>query len=659
MISAGLQAGTSYFYNMQKLKPFFKHRFGPLLVLALIICSLSFVTRVVLLIKSWPNLELTLFRFIGIFIIGFFYDLVVWSFFAIPVALYCWLMKDSWYQKKWQRIPVFILFFIIILILVVNVGGEIIFWDEFNVRYNFIAVDYLIYTTEVLGNIWESYNVPLIAVAVVFVVAVILFLTRKKIIASQENSMHFGKRSIFFLGFMLIPVAGYFLVNNRIKNSSNNNYVNELCGNGIYEFGSAFWNNEIDYNKFYTTRNDTANFKILRSMLQAPNVTFSNDLLSIERQIKSDSPEHRWNVVLISVESYSGDYLKRFGNKENITPYLDSLIPHGLWFDQFYASGTRTVRGLEALSMAIPPTPGQSIVRRPDNADMFTMGSVLKDKGYDVHYIYGGNSFFDNMGKYFSNSGYKVLDERDIPDSLVHLTTAWGADDEASFDYTLQQCDKNFNSNKSLFNHIMTVSNHRPYSYPEGRIDISPKHQSIQGAVKYTDYAINKFIKDAQEKPWFSNTLFIIVSDHCSKSAGKTDLPVNRYHIPCLIYAPQLIKPMVEKRLVSQIDLAPTVLGLMNLDYTSRFFGYDMYRLAPGKERAFISTYQNMGYIRDGKLVILSPRQMVKTYTPDFITGVNIPVMGSDSLINEAISWYQGASYLYKTGWYKRIKSTK
>jgi len=641
---------------MRNLQRWFTHRFGPLLILAIILCSLSFITRLILLVRSWPNLDHNPLYLIGLFFIGLFYDLVVCGFFAIPVALYCWLMKDSWYRKKWQRIPLLILFFLITLILVLNACAEIVFWDEFNVRFNFIAVDYLIYTTEVLGNIWESYNVPLIIAAVVFAVVLILLLVRKKIIATQQSSMRFGKRTVFFLVFMLYPVAGYFLVNNRVKNISDNNYINELGGNGIYEFGTAFWNNEIDYNKFYITRNDTANFAILRNMLQAPNATFINDPLSIERQVKNDSPEHKWNIVLISVESLSGDYLERFGSKENITPYLDSLIPHGLWFDKFYASGTRTVRGLEALSLAIPPTPGQSIVRRPDNDDMFTMGSVLKSKGYECNYIYGGNSFFDNMGKFFSNSSYTVLDERDIPDSLVHHTTAWGVDDEAAFDFTLQQCDRSFGKGKPFFNHIMTVSNHRPYTYPEGRIDIPPSSQSIAGAVKYTDYAINKFIKDAQQKPWFNNTLFVIVADHCSKSAGKTDLPVNRYHIPCLVYAPQLIKPAVEERLVSQIDLAPTLLGLMNLDYTSRFFGYDIYRLSPGKERAFISTYQDMGYIKGDNLVILSPQRRGYTYKADFVTGTNARIPNSDSLINVAIAWYQGASYLYKTGWYKRVK---
>ena len=639
---------------MNKLLPVYKHRFGPPVVVALLVVSISFVTRLILFLYSWRNLELNPLSFTGIFIIGFFYDLVVASFFAIPVALYCWLMKDSWYQKRWSRIPLFILFAIITLILVINAGAEIAFWDEFNVRFNFIAVDYLIYTTEVIGNIRESYNIPLIFSGVFLLVLVLLFLVRKKIAASQLVSMRFAKRSIFFLIFMAVTAAGYFFVNNRFKNISSNNYVNELGGNGIYEFGAAFWHNEIDYQKFYAVNDNKKNFEILRQMLQQPNAVFTGDSLSIERKITSDSPEHKWNIVLISVESLSGDYLKYFGNDQNITPFLDSLIPHSLFFNNFYASGTRTVRGLEALSLAIPPTPGQSIVRRPNNEDMFTMGNILKEKNYDVKYIYGGNSFFDNMGYFFSHNGYQVIDKRDIPAGRIHHETAWGVADEDAFSIAIDECDKSYKMGKSFFNHIMTVSNHRPYTYPDGRIDIPSATQSTEGAVKYTDYAINKFLIDAKQKPWFNNTLFVIVADHCSHSAGKTDLPVNRYHIPCFIYAPALIKPFMQTRFTSQIDLAPTLLGLMNLNYTSKFMGYDINKTPVADDRLFISTYQDMGYVKNDTLVILSPQKKITLFKIDFKTGATAKINMSETLKDEAIAWYQSASYLFNSSGYKK-----
>lgn len=637
---------------MKKWDTFFKQRFSPLAVLALIICCVGFIIRLVLLIKSWSNIEFSFLHFLGIFFIGLFYDLVVSSFFAIPVALYCWLMKDAFFQKKWQRIPLFLLFFILIFIIISAAGSEIVFWNEFNVRFNFIAVDYLVYTNEVLNNIQESYNMPVIIAGILIATFLILFFIRKNLAAAQVSSMRFGKRTIYFLLFLLLPLAGYFLVNNRLKNISNNNYVNELGGNGIYEFGAAFWNNELDYNRFYLVRNDTANIKILRTQLQTANATFVNDPLSVERVIKNDSAEKKWNVVLISVESLSGDYLKYFGNKENITPYLDSLIPQSLFFKNFYASGTRTVRGLEALALGIPPTPGQSIVRRPDNENMFTMGSVLKSKGYDVSFIYGGNSFFDNMGYFFSHNGYKVLDKRDIPENLVNHTTAWGIDDEAAYNFCIQQCDKSYNKGSLFFNHLMTISNHRPYTYPNGRIDIPSSSQTPQGGVKYTDYAIHKFLADAGKRPWFNNTLFVIVADHCSRSAGKTDLPVNRYHIPCFIYAPKLVKPKLEDRLTSQIDFAPTLLGMMNINYTSLFLGFDLYKTPEERDRVFISTYQNMGFIKDNSLVILAPQKKISMYQPNFLTGGANQIPLTNELSNEAIAWYQGASFLIKSGKY-------
>lgn len=641
---------------MKYWKDVFKHRFGPVILVLVLVASISLITRLILLVIAWQGVDANPLYILGIFLIGLFFDLVVGFFTAVPITIYCWLMKDSWYKTKWGRMPLLILFFIISFILVVNACGEVLFWNEFNVRYNFIAVDYLVYTQEVLGNIWESYNIPLIAVGIVTLVFFILFLLRKKLSASQQSTMRFGKRTVYFMAIMLITAMGYFFVSNHFKNISKNNYVNELAGNGMYEFGAAFWNNEINYRNFYIVNDDKNNLAIIRNMLRQTNSEYLDSGLNVDRKIIPENIPHRWNVVLISVESLSADYLKYFGNDQSITPFMDSLIPHALFFKNFYATGTRTVRGLEALSLAIPPTPGQSIVRRPANENMFTMGSVLKAQGYDVKFIYGGNSFFDNMGYFFSNNGYKVLDKSDIPKKMIHHETVWGVADEDAFSILIEEADKNYKDRKLFFSHLMTVSNHRPYTYPEGRIDIEPKHHLTEGAVKYTDWAINDFILRAKQKPWFDSTLFVIVADHCSKSAGKTDLPVNRYHIPCFIYNPNLVHSKLEERLVSQVDLAPTILGMLNTPYTSRFLGKDIYKTDSKTDRAFISTYEDLGYLKNDKLIILGPKKKALLFEVEYKTGASIKKEMSEKLRDEAVAWYNGSTFLIKSGKYSSNK---
>jgi phosphoglycerol transferase MdoB-like AlkP superfamily enzyme len=199
-----------------------------------------------------------------------------------------------------------------------------------------------------------------------------------------------------------------------------------------------------------------------------------------------------------------------------------------------------------------------------------------------------------------------------------------------------------------VFAHVMTVSNHRPFTYPDGRIDI-PSHTSRAGAVKYTDYAIGKFLNEARQKPWFDSTLFVVVADHCARSDGKSELPINKYHIPLLIYSPAHVSPGKMERLMSQIDLAPTLLGMLNFSYTSKFYGYDINKLEAGRERAFVSTYQSLGYLKQDTLIMLQPQQRTFTLIPN-ADGSALPVLENTKLMREAIVWYQTASYSFKNG---------
>jgi phosphoglycerol transferase MdoB-like AlkP superfamily enzyme len=639
---------------MKKIQYYLSHhRFSPVLLATLLLCGISLITRISLLLTSANSFDWTIANLIKVFVIGLFFDLAAASYAIIPLVIYLWLFPSKWYAKKFNSIILMLYFFIVITTLIFNAISEWIFWEEFSVRYNFIAVDYLIYTTEVIGNIRQSYPVTPVLIALISVSAIASYLLRSSFSPFNSAPLKFGARTKFALLLLAIPLCTYFFVDHKWKNHSRNQYADELSGNGMYDFGFAFWHNQLDYDSFYQTLPIDRAVEILKKNFLSQNRDTA--ALGTARNISSASAENKMNVVMISVESLSADFLGSFGNTQNLTPNLDSLAKKGLLFTKLYASGTRTVRGLEALSLCIPPTPGQSIVKRPNNKNLFTLGNVFRSKGYNSRFIYGGYGYFDNMNEFFSQNGYEVTDRNALKENEIHYENTWGVADEDLFTLSLREFDKDYKHHKPFFAQIMTVSNHRPYTYPAGRIDI-PSHTGREGAVKYTDYAIGRFIKEASTKPWFNNTIFVIVADHCAASAGKVELPVDKYHIPMIFYSPAHIAPGKFEKLVAQIDIGPTILGYLNFSYKSKFFGQNVFKMNEKAERVFISTYQSLGYIKNNKLVILDPNKKVNTYIPNFETGNSSPAPNEKWFTEEAIANYQLASELYKQGGYQFTK---
>ncbi len=370
--------------------------------------------------------------------------------------------------------------------------------------------------------------------------------------------------------------------------------------------------------------------------------------MPIEREVAGKGPERRLNVVLVSVESLSAEFMAAFGNRQGITPNLDRLAKESLFFTRVYATGTRTVRGLEALSLSMPPTPGYSVVKRPNNENLLTVGEVFNAKGYESLYVYGGYGYFDNMNYFFSNNGYTVVDRTAIPASAIHHENIWGVADEDLFTLALAEADRRHAAGRPFFAHVMTTSNHRPYTYPEGRIDI-PSGTGREGAVKYTDWAIGDFLARAREKPWFADTVFVIVADHGASARGKTDLPVDRFHIPLLVHSPRHVAPREVGFIASQIDVGPTLLALLDFSYRSRFFGHDILEEGEKHQRALLANYQTVGYLEDGMLVELRPKSVVRV--TDATTGAELPVSGrAKELVDEAVGYYQSASQAFRSG---------
>ena len=542
----------------------------------LIIIAFSTVTRTILLVKSLPQLELSPLLLVKIYAVGFFFDCVTFSYFAIPFVLVAIILSDRVFNSSFFRVCAYTVGFVLTYLMLFNVVAEYTFFDEFATRFNFIAVDYLIYTNEVIRNIRESYPVNAILAGLLLLNILVFLPVKKHLSRSFSHTSRIGSRLKVGAVFLLLPIISFIAVDLSLTQISPNNYADELAGNGIYCLFSAFRNNELDFNKFYVNKDDKAVLARLKGFLHEKNSRFETEGgPSVFRVIQPGGAEKRLNVVLIIEESLSAEFLTSFGNDKGITPNLDKLAKESLFFTHLYATGTRTVRGLEALTLSMPPLPGTSIVKRPKNENFVSWGSVMKEKGYDNKFIYAGHGYFDNMNYFYATNGFTTIDRTNFSKNEITFTNAWGVCDEDLFLKVIKEGDLSHANKKPFFSVVMTTSNHRPYTYPEGKIDI-PSKTGRDGGVKYSDYAIGRLLAEAKKKPWFNNTIFVIVADHCADSAAKMALPVKKYEIPLFIYAPAIIKPQVVDRMMSQIDVAPTLLGLLNFGYTSAFIGKDV-----------------------------------------------------------------------------------
>lgn len=645
---------VSQFFSRQ-----FNRRHGGLVIFFVVFAGISFLTRLALLVKAAHDVTWTL-SLAAAFAWGLVYDLGAAAFVSLPLAVLLTLLPAGWFQRRWQQALAHIFGFVVIYLLLFGLVSEWTFWDEFGVRFNFIAVDYLVYTTEVIGNIRESYNLPLIIAGVLAGAAVLHAVVWRSGLPARwfaAPAEPFKRRLKAGLLWFVLPLAFGSVLSGDWLPNFRNNFNRELGKNGLWSLFAAFKNNELEYDQFYSTLPvDEAFSTLRRELARDPAGTMVGGPRDTLRVVRHEGPELRPNVIQITVESLSADFLSIFNHASNLTPNLAEIAAQSLVFENFYATGTRTDRGMEALTLSVPPTPGRSLVKRPRNENLFTLGSVFRAKGYDTAFIYGGFGYFDNMNYFFGHNGYRVIDRTGVPKEDITFANVWGVCDEDLFRWTIREADASAAAGKPFHFFVMTTSNHRPYTFPEGRIDLPSKISGRAGAVKYTDYAIGKLIKDASTKPWFKNTIFVIVADHCASSAGKTALPVQNYHIPLIIYAPGgQIAPGHVRTLTSQVDYAPTLLGLLNWSYPSRFFGRDVRTIDPKEARALVGTYQKLGLLKGEDFLVLTPvrRQNQYLYNRTSFALTEQPL--NQAFANEAVSYYQTASYLFQQQLYREL----
>ncbi len=582
-----------------------------------------------------------LFAWVMPFFTGLWFDIAVALMAAPVLLLFPLLLPKSFGGGRLDRSVSFFGFSTLAFLMLFQACAEYFFWDEFTTRFNFIAVDYLIYTQEVIGNIMESYPVVPLLVAAFAVGAGIALWWRKPLFAGLSNHPGWMGRMAAFGLFVALGFGAYFATSKSILDRMDNEVSKELGANGVYNFVYAFFNNEIEFEKFYPTISEAKAQSIVEAHYATDGVpVVAAGASLIERDIIKSGPMVRKNVMHITLESMSAKFLTEFGDTKGLMPNLTRLSKEGLFLANMRATGTRTVRGLEALTMSVPPTPGQSILRRPGSENLFTIGAVLQDRGYETKFLYGGHGYFDNMNGFFADNGYAIGDQGDMNTEDIHFANAWGVADEDLFDFSIKHADASYAAGKNFFNMVMTTSNHRPFTYPDGKIDI-PSPGGRDGAVKYTDYAIGKLIEKASAKPWFKDTIFVFVADHTDSVAGRAELDFNKYHIPCIIWAPDFIAPKRIDTLTSQIDVAPTILGLLNTSYRSRFYGTDVLAPVMGSQ-VFVSNYEKVALVRSDMITILEPVAQTKQFKGEQRLE---PSKLDAAFVEQTIAIYQEASH--------------
>lgn len=366
------------------------------------------------------------------------------------------------------------------------------------------------------------------------------------------------------------------------------------------------------------------------------------------RQVPSVKRSDKPNLVIIIEESLGAQFVGCLGGR-GLTPRLDALANEGWLLARTYATGTRSVRGLEAVMTGFPPTPAEAVVKLPrSQRDFFTIAGLLKQFGYASRFIYGGEAHFDNMKSFCLGNGFD--DVVDLPKFAVKpgFVGSWGASDEDMFNelhHRLMQ-----DGDTPTLSVAFSVSNHTPWEYPAGRIPLDGDPATVDNTVRYADWAIGEFFDRAKTSPYWKNTVFLVVADHDARVHGASLVPVRHFHIPALIVGSG-VAPRRDERLVSQMDLPPTLLSLMGIDCVHPMPGADLTQRDP--DRAVMQYSDNQGYLKGTDLVVMQPNSAPVQFTYDIATETMTPADVDPQLAGEALAQALWASDAYMAQRYR------
>ncbi|WP_026638958.1 LTA synthase family protein [Bordetella petrii] len=522
------------------------------------------------------------------------------------------------------------------------------FITEYDTRPNRLFVEYLKHPREVSGMLWRGYKLEL-AAAVVSVAALIAVghaLFGEPLPDARWAWWQMALGSLGALAAVILAIRG--TLGHRPINPStvaycNDGMLNTLPLNSLYNVFYAVYSmkNEKSAAAVYGRMPGDRMHDIVLSCAGLPVPPTVATHPSVHRQEPTRSRGRPANIVIILEESLGAQYSAALGGA-NLTPHLDALAREGWAFARAYATGTRSVRGLEAVTAGFLPTPAQAVLKLPAaQRGFFTLADGLGRQGYRSRFIYGGESHFDNMKAFFLGNGFDEI--IDLPDfKNPAFVGTWGASDEDMF--TQLDARLRADGDQPTFTLAFSVSNHSPWEYPAGRIQVDGNPATVENTVRYADWALGQFFEWARQAPYWENTVFLVVADHDSRVFGDTLIPVRHFHIPAVILGGG-IAPRREDGIISQIDLPPTLLSLAGVTCAHPMLGHDLTRSIPN--RAIMQYESHYGYLKGDDLLVLLPGKapvQFRYQMPDHCAAVEV----DQALAEEALAHALWPSWAYR-----------
>ena len=626
------------------------------------------ISRVLLIAWQWQRVAVT-DAVSSMLMQGLRSDLMTLGLFAAPVLVLLPPLLLIGRVKWWIKVCSAWLAASLVAIIFLELATPQ-FLIEYDSRPNRLFLEYLVYPREVSAMLWNGYRGLLLLTAAG--VAGLSWVVARHFTQYARDTSGWRKRTVLLLwplvlGLMFVMVRSSF--QHRPANLAtfafcDDAMVNSLVVNSAYTVLSAAYGlrHETQSSWMYGDM-PTAEIvqRVRAGMNVAPSDFISDQLPTLHRQVATMRREKPLNLVIVLEESLGAGFVKQLGGLP-ITPNLDRLAEDGIWFDQLYATGTRSVRGIEAVVAGFPPTPALSVVKLSKAQHNFaTLASVLQDSGYYSEFVYGGESHFDNMRAFFLGNGFNnVVDRQDF--KTPKFVGSWGVSDEDLFEMADARIRKLHSGDRPFFMLVFSSSNHTPFEFPDGRIELfDAQKQTVHNAVKYADHALGQFIERARDSEHWADTLFLVVADHDTRVYGDELVPVSKFHIPGVILGAD-VRPRRIDSLVSQIDLAPTLLSLMGVDGEHPFPGRDLTRTlpefgnspAPVAARVMMQFDQTFAWLERDRLTALLPDGSSRQFEFDRRTKTLAPAATTDpEAVREALAHVLMPAWLYREQRYR------